>query len=90
MFRCQDPTAHVIVWRVNGSALGQTPPPGITTAANPDGSGSLVNTLTILALPEYSETEVECEAITDSLTERAPTVTLLIQGSIVLSTNHIV
>ena len=62
MFRCQDPTAHVIVWRVNGSTVGQRPPPGITTAATPDGSGTLVNTLTILALLEYNGTEVECEA----------------------------
>ena len=89
VFRCQDPTAHVIVWRVNGSTVGQRPPPNITTAATQDGSGSLVNTLTILALLEYNGTEVECEAITDSLTKRTPLVTILIQGSILLSTNHI-
>ena len=82
VFRCQYPTADAIVWRVNGSivAMGKRPP-NTTTAATSDGSGTLVYTLTILALPEYNRTEVECDAITSSLTEgRSPLVTLLIQG----------
>ena len=54
VFRCQDPTAHYIGWRVNGSTVGQNPPPNITPSTTRDENDTLVNTLTILALPEYN------------------------------------
>ena len=63
VFRCRHPTADVIVWRVNGSSVGQNPSPDISPGTIGDYDGSLVNTLTIVARPEYNGTEVVCVAL---------------------------
>ena len=74
VFRCQNPNATAIGWALNGSEVGSTnPPPGVTPR---------VNTLTIVALSNYNETEVVCLAFSRSWngsTETTP-VSLLIQG----------
>ena len=73
VFRCQNPTATVIGWRWNGSAvISASPPPGVTPG---------MNTLTIVALSNYNETEVVCLAFSDrESTTRTTPVSLLIQG----------
>ena len=48
---------------MNGSIIGPDPPPDITPGTNRDNDGDLVNTLTILARPEYNGTMVQCEAL---------------------------
>ena len=78
VFRCRHPNANLIGWIVNGSSLGQNPPPDITPGTTRDDDGALVNTLTIIARPEYNETVVECQAFFDGSTEMTPPVTLTI------------
>ena len=80
VFRCQHSTARFIDWRVNGSTVGQSPPPDMTPSTTRDENDALVNTLTILAHPEYNKTEVECEAFfsNGSPSEVTPPVTLTI------------
>ena len=80
VFRCQHLTARFLGWIVNGSTVGQTPPPGITTDTSQGENGTLVNTLTILTHPEYNKTEVECEAFfsNGSPSEVTPPVILII------------
>ena len=90
-FRCRHPTADVIAWRVNGTSLGQNPPPDILPDTDRVGDGSLVNTLTIIARLRYNGTEVECLAVflEESPTETSPTA--LLQGTcivIMLSINR--
>ena len=62
VFRCQHPTAFIILWRVNGSLVGWNPPPDITPGITRDDSGNLVDTLTITARLEYNGTVVVCVA----------------------------
>ena len=79
-FRCRHPTADLIVWRVNRSSVRQDPSPDITPGTLRDDDGTLVNTLSIIARPEYNGTEVECVAVflDGSQTEATPSVTLTI------------
>ena len=62
MFRCRHPNADLLAWRVNGSSVGQNPPPDITPGTQRDDDGGLVYTLYIIARPEYNGTEVVCVA----------------------------
>ena len=82
VFRCQDPTAAAIGWKVNGSdVVGSNPLPGITTGLTSDGNGNLY-ILTIVARSHYNQTEVVCVAFSSGpggSTETAP-VSLLIQS----------
>ena len=62
-FRCQHTTADSIRWKVNGRLVGQNNrPTGITLDIN-DESGSVVNILRIMGLPQYNGTEVVGKAI---------------------------
>ena len=72
VFRCRHPTADIIGWRVNGSSVGQNHPTDITPGTTRDDDGNLVNTLTIIARPEYNGTEVQCVAL---FRDGSPTVT---------------
>lgn len=63
VFRCRHPNAYVVGWNVNGSGIGQTPSLDITPGTDRDDNGTLVNTLTIIARPQYNGTVVECVAI---------------------------
>ena len=78
VFRCRHLTANLIDWRVNGSLVGQNPPPDITPGTVRDDDDSLVNTLTIIAHPEYNGTEVVCVAVfyDGSQPELSPAVVL--------------
>ena len=62
VFRCQHPTASIILWRVNGSLVGWNSPPDITPGITCD-NGNLVDTLTITARLEYNGTVVVCVAV---------------------------
>lgn len=58
IFRCQSPTAFSVLWRVNGSLVGRNAPPDITPGTTRDDNGSLVDTLSITARPQYNGTMV--------------------------------
>ena len=80
-FRCRHGDADVIGWRVNGTSVGQLMNPNIIPGTIRDESGYLVDILTILALPEYNKTAVQCIAITlvSNTTELTPVAILIIQ-----------
>jgi hypothetical protein len=62
VFICRHQTADNIRWRVNGSLVGRSPPPDIIPSTIHDDNGNLVDTLTIIARPEFNVTEVVCVA----------------------------
>ena len=78
-FRCHHPTADTIRWRVNGSLVGRSSFPDITPSTTREVNGNLVDTLTIIARPEYNGTEVVCVARFDdeSPDEQTEPATLL-------------
>ena len=47
---------------MNDTLVGRNPPPDITPGTTRDDNGSLVDTLTITARPEYNGTVVVCVA----------------------------
>ena len=72
VFRCRHSDADFIGWKVNNVSIGRDPLPGVSVGAG---------TLTILALPEFNGTVVECLAFFISGTaESAPPVMLIVQG----------
>ena len=74
VFHCSHSTADTIGWLINGSSLGSNPPDDIMPS---------VKTLTIIALPKYNNTEIQCVAVYfDGVTpiERSDPVTLIIPG----------
>ena len=80
-FRCRHPTADVIGWLVNGMSVGQIINSDIIPGTIHDDGGSLLHTLTIVAYPEYNESEIECVAsfIHQQLpSQLSPVVTLTI------------
>ena len=87
MFSCQHKIAHVIAWTLNGSLINEKNlSTGIKLGMTLDENGHVVRTLTIKALINYNETEVECLAIfahNSMPDERTPPVKLLIQGKFV-------
>ena len=91
VFRCHNPTATVIVWRWNDSALSESnPPPGVTPNRVLDESGNVLEyTLTIVAQSNYNETEVVCIAIfIDMPREETAPVSLKIQGGTEVQVNN--
>ena len=80
-FRCRHGDADVIGWQVNETSVGQLMNPDIIPGTIRDKSGYLVDILTILALPEYNKTAVQCIAITvvSNMTELTPVALLIIQ-----------
>ena len=71
VFQCKHPTTD---WRVNGTLLGHPPPPDIILGTE---DGTLVETLTVIAYPQYNGTVVECEAVFRSAPpELSPAVVL--------------
>ena len=67
--------------------MGQNPPTDITPGTIRDDNDNLVNTLTIIARPEYNGTEVECVAVFSggSPTEVTPSVILtIIAGRLIM------
>ena len=76
VFMCRHPTADYVVWRVNNVSVGRTS--NQTSIPVSQGTG----TLTILALPEYNGTVVECVAlfIDGSPPEISPPVRLIVEG----------
>ena len=86
VYRCNHDTADVIRWRVNESLIGRNPPPGITLGTERDENDNLIDTLMIVAYPEYNQTEVKCVAkFDDDSTDETTNGALLIihqQGKI--------
>ena len=84
VFRCRHPTAVAIAWRVNGSTVGQIPPPDIIPGTARDDDSMLVNILSIIACPECNGTEVVCVAVffDGSYPEVSPTAVL--QGTVII------
>ena len=82
-FRCRHENADTLIgWQVNGTSVGQLKNPNVIPRTIRDESGHLVDILTIVALPKYNLTEVQCVAITISInttTEFTPVATLIIQ-----------
>lgn len=77
VFRCRHSAADSLGWRVNSSSIERNPLAGVS-----EGSG----TLTILALPEYNGTVVECVALffNGSLPTLSQPAYLIVQGRVVL------
>ena len=80
-FYCQHPTADAIGWRLNGTTLLGSTLDGVVATTNSE-ADEIINTLTVLALPYYNQTEVECVAYFDdgSPTMHSDVVNLTIQG----------
>ena len=80
VFRCRHASLEAtVVWRVNGSSVGQFP--DILSNTVTDDSGTKVYTLIIPARSEYSGIEVICVAFFfDTLPESTPPVMLIITG----------
>ena len=77
-FRCQHSEADFIGWRVNNVSVRNSPLPGVSQSQ----AGTA---LTILALPEYNGTVVECVALflDGSQPEYSPPVYLIVEGIVV-------
>ena len=83
MFRCRHPTAEIIGWDINGTALGQLRSLQNISSGSHSTADGVVHTLTILALEAYNNTEVSCvAAFFDSQypVERTSNVVLVVQG----------
>ena len=83
VFRCHHLTANAISWKWNGSVvIDGSPPPGIVLGMTMDGNKN-VHTQSIVAQPNYNETEVVCVAVfvgSSMPDEETTPVGLLIQG----------
>ena len=80
-FRCRHESADVIGWRVNGTSIGQVGNPDFIPGTIRRGDGSLVHILTIVARPEYNDTDIVCVAAfihQESPLELSPAVTLTV------------
>ena len=83
MFKCRHLLADSIRWQVNGTLIGRNLPPDITPGTTRDEDDNLVDTLTIVARPEYNGTGVVCVARYDneSPEESTDTAILDVQGT---------
>ena len=83
-FRCQNPNAHNIFWRVNETRVTLNKPhpdPGITIRRIRDENNDVVNLLSIDAQSKYNDTTIICIAVSISgSSSDTPPVKLLIQG----------
>ena len=80
MFRCRHQrTDAVISWLINGSSLRLYP--DVVGGSFRDSNGTLVDILTIPAIPEYNGTEVICVAnFFDGSPEVTPPAEFIIMG----------
>ena len=83
-FRCQNPNAHNIFWRVNETRVTFNKPhpdPGITISRTRDENNDIVNLLSIIAQSKFNETTIVCVAVSTggSSSDTTP-VKLLIEG----------
>ena len=80
-FVCQHSTADAIGWRLNGTTFLDRSLEGVS-ASSASLAGGVLNTLTIVAHPEYNQTRIGCVAFFDtgSPIEVTDTVVLIIQG----------
>ena len=78
MFRCQHSDADTLAWRVNNRSIRQSPLRGLSQSQDR-------STLTIIALPEYNGTLVECLALyfDGSPPDSAPPAYLIVEGRVV-------
>ena len=79
LFRCRHVRLDAIIaWLINGTLSRLYP--GVKDNFIQESDGTFVDTLTILATPQYNGTEVVCLAsfIDGSAEERSPPVTLII------------
>lgn len=77
VFMCDHSDAAFLGWLINGEPA---------LRANISGVSMQTNSLTILALPEYNGTEVECLALyLDGTSETSPPALLIVQGTVLSS-----
>lgn len=80
VFRCRHPNASIIRWRRDGELLGRNLPRDITPGTERDGNNFLVQTLTIVARPQYNGTEIVCVAKFDDGTPDEMSPPVVLQG----------
>ena len=80
-FDCQHSTADAIGWRLNGTTFLDRSLQGVS-ASSTSLAGGVLNTLTIVALPDYNQTSIECVAFFDtgSPIEVTDIIMLTVQG----------
>ena len=80
IFRCRHQTADSISWLINGTSILSISNPDITPSTINDENNNRVNTLSIVARPQYNHTKVECVAtfFDDSQPVQSPAVMLII------------
>ena len=79
MFRCRHQRVDAVIsWQINGSSSRLNP--DVVDSFIRDSSGTIVDTLTIPAIPEYNGTEVVCVAtiIKEFLHELTPPANLTV------------
>ena len=64
-FNCQHSTADAIGWRLNGTTFLDKSLEGVS-ASSTSLAGGVLNTLTIVAHPEYNQTRIGCVAFFDT------------------------
>ena len=84
VFRCRHPNASIIRWRRDGELLGRNLPPDITPGTERDINNFLVQTLTIVAGPQYNGTEIVCVAKFDNGNQDEMTPPVTLQGSYII------
>lgn len=81
IFRCRHPNASDIRWRRDGELIrGRNFPPDITPGTERDDNQFLVQTLTIVAGPQYNGTEIVCVATFDDGSPDEMTPPAILQG----------
>lgn len=80
VFRCRHANASIIRWRRDGELIGRDLPPDITPGTERDVNNLLVQTLTIVAGPQYDGTEIVCIAKFDDGTPDEMTSPVILQG----------
>ena len=81
IFRCRHPNASDIRWEINGELIrGRNYPPDITPGTERDDNQFLVQTLTIVAGPQYNGTEIVCVARFDDGSPDEMTLPVTLQG----------
>ena len=92
-FRCQNPNADFIAWRVNETRVTFNKPhpdPSITINTTRDESNDVVNLLNIDTQSKFNETTIVCVAVsTGGSSSDTPPVKLLIEGELAPDRVHV-
>ena len=90
VFTCQNNLSATIIWNVhdaNGTRLNIQHNQDLTPDSGRDNNGVLIHSLTILALPKYNESMIQCTTIIDvsgnhQFINVSSVMTLIIEGKI--------